>query len=77
MALMGASLGMLGTARCQYHLRQTFLTLNVIPVTRPEVMLGIADQRLDADLRLVDEKSREMVARLVMSLKVLIEKVRS
>jgi len=55
---MGASLGMLGTARCQYHLRQTFLTLNVIPVTRPEVMLGIADQRLDADLRLVDEKSR-------------------
>ena len=40
-------------------------------------MLGTADQRFDADLRLVDEKSREMVARLVMSLKVLIEKVRS
>jgi len=76
-ALMGASLGPLGTARCQYHLRQSFLTLNVIPVTRPEVMLGTADQRFDADLRLVDEKSREMVARLVMSLKVLIEKVRS
>ena len=67
-AIMGASPGMLGTARCQYHLRQSFLNLNVIAVTRPEVMLGNALQRFDAELNLTDEKSREMVARLVEAL---------
>jgi chromate reductase len=38
-AIMVASPSPLGTARCQYHLRQAFLNLNVIAVTRPEVML--------------------------------------
>jgi chromate reductase len=28
-AIMGASLGAIGTARAQYHLRQIFVTLNV------------------------------------------------
>ena len=65
---MGASPGPLGTARCQYHLRQCFLNLNVIAVTRPEVMLGNATQRFDADLNLTDEKSRELVARLIQAL---------
>ena len=69
-ALMGASPGPLGTARCQYQLRQCFLNLNlnVIAVTRPEVMLGNATQRFDADLNLTDEKSRELVARLIQAL---------
>jgi chromate reductase, NAD(P)H dehydrogenase (quinone) len=35
--LMGASPGSLGTARAQYHLRQTFVYLNMYPVNRPEV----------------------------------------
>ncbi|HXA50563.1 MAG TPA: NAD(P)H-dependent oxidoreductase [Candidatus Acidoferrum sp.] len=74
-AVMGASPGMLGTARCQYHLRQSFLFLNVIAVTRPEVMLGSAVERFDADLKLVDPKSREMVARLVEALATLARKV--
>jgi chromate reductase len=34
-ALMGASTGMLGTARAQYHLRQTFVILNAHPLNRP------------------------------------------
>jgi chromate reductase, NAD(P)H dehydrogenase (quinone) len=71
-AVMGASPGPLGTARCQYHLRQSFLNLNVVAVTRPEVMLGNAIQRFDADLKLTDEKSREMVARLLEALVTLI-----
>ena len=75
-AVMGASPGPLGTARCQYHLRQSFLNLNVIAVTRPEVMLGNANQRFDEDLRLVDEKSREMVGRLIEALAALIRKQR-
>jgi len=71
-AIMGASPSPLGTARCQYQLRQSFLYLNVIAVTRPEVMLGNSTQRFDADLKLTDEKSREMVARLIGALVALI-----
>ena len=36
-AVMGASLGAIGTARAQYHLRQIFVFLNVFPVNQPEV----------------------------------------
>jgi chromate reductase len=75
-AMMGASPGMLGTARCQYHLRQSFLNLNVIPVTRPEVMLTNATERFDAELKLVDAKSREMVSRLIQALADLVGKSR-
>jgi chromate reductase len=75
-AIMGASPGVLGTARCQYHLRQSFLNLNVVAVTRPEVMLGNAMERFDADLRLTDAKSRELVARLIEALAALTAKLR-
>src|SRR5512136_247011 len=36
-AVMGASIGSIGTARAQYHLRQTFVFLNMYPVNQPEV----------------------------------------
>jgi chromate reductase len=75
-AVMDASPGLLGTARCQYHLRQSFINLNVVAVTRPEVMLGSALERFDADLKLVDPKSREIVTRLVEALTALAGKVR-
>jgi chromate reductase len=67
-AVMGASPGALGTARCQYHLRQVFLNLGVIAVTRPEVMLANAAERFDNTLTLTDPKSRELVARLIQAL---------
>src|SRR4030042_4154394 len=34
--VIGASVGMLGTARAQYHLRQSFVFLNLLPLNRPE-----------------------------------------
>jgi chromate reductase, NAD(P)H dehydrogenase (quinone) len=33
-AIMGASIGMIGTARAQYHLRQMFVFLNMQPLNR-------------------------------------------
>lgn len=62
--IMGASPGRLGTARMQYHLRQIFVFLDGHVLNRPEVMVGGAYQAVK-DGRLVDEKSREMVGRLV------------
>src|SRR5215475_6262018 len=75
-AVMGASPGLLGTARCQYHLRQSFLNLDVIAVSRPEVMLSNAPSRFDAELNLTDPKSREMVQRLLDALIALVHKAR-
>jgi chromate reductase len=53
--LMGASPGPVGTARMQYHLRQVFVFLEAHPVTRPEVMIGLAPSRFDEAGALTDE----------------------
>ena len=67
-AIMGASIGMLGTARAQYHLRQCFVFLNMFPLNNPEVMIPNAADRFDDDGNLVDDKSRELIAQLLESL---------
>jgi chromate reductase, NAD(P)H dehydrogenase (quinone) len=45
-AIMRASIGAIGTARAQYHLRQIFVFLNMFPVNQPEVMIANAASRL-------------------------------
>jgi chromate reductase, NAD(P)H dehydrogenase (quinone) len=67
-ALMGASPGTLGTARAQYHLRQTLVFLDMHPINRPEVMISNAAQRFDEHGRLVDEKSRKLIGQLLAAL---------
>jgi chromate reductase, NAD(P)H dehydrogenase (quinone) len=67
-AIMGASVGTIGTARAQYHLRQICVFLNVFPVNQPEVMIGNAAQRFDAAGRLTDEKTRQYIRQLLESL---------
>ncbi len=67
-AIMGASLGAIGTARAQYHLRQIFVFLNVFPVNQPEVMIGNAAQRFDAEGNLTDETTKEFIRRLLRNL---------
>jgi chromate reductase len=42
---MGASVGAIGTARAQYHLRQMFVFLNVFALNQPEVMISHAADR--------------------------------
>ena len=67
-AIMGASPGSLGSARAQYHLRQTFVFLNMYPVNRPEVMISNAAQRFDAQGHLADEGSRTRIRQLLEAL---------
>jgi chromate reductase len=67
-AIMGASTGMLGTARAQYHLRQCFVFLNVHTVNRPEVMVAHAPERFDANGELKDKKTKKVMAELIESL---------
>ena len=67
-AVMGASVGMLGTARAQYHLRQSFIFLNMHPVNGPEVMIPNAGERFDRNGELVDDTSRELIGKLLDNL---------
>jgi chromate reductase len=67
-AVIGASIGMLGTARAQYHLRQSFVFLNMYPVNQPEVMIANATQRFDQQGELIDEKARELIQQLLQAL---------
>jgi chromate reductase len=64
-ALMSASTGMLGGARAQYHLRQTFVFLNMYAVTRPEVIVTFARQKFNQEGRLLDEKARGLIRQLI------------
>ncbi len=75
-AVMGASPGAQGTARAQYHLRQCFVFLNMPAVNQPEVLISLAAQRCDVEGNLMDEKSRQVVARLVVALAALTRKLK-
>jgi chromate reductase len=75
-AIMGASPGVLGTARAQYHLRQTFVFLNGHVLNKPEVMISQAATRFDAEGRLTDEATRGFVQALLVSLKAWAERLR-
>ncbi len=67
-AIMGASIGATGTARAQYHLRQSFVFLNMYPINQPEVMIGNASQRFDAGGNLIDETTKKHIRQLLKSL---------
>jgi chromate reductase len=67
-AIMGASTGNFGTARCQLALRQTFHFTKSYVLIEPDVLVVRAAERFDDEGNLRDEATREHVARLVESL---------
>lgn len=66
--IMGASIGALGTARAQYHLRQCFVFLNAYAMNQPEIMVPVAQEKFDASGKLTDEKTRQYVERFLAHL---------
>ncbi len=67
-AIMSASTGMLGGSRAQYHLRQTFVFLDMHPLNRPEVMVPFAADKVDADGNIKDELTRGKIKELLEAL---------
>ena len=67
-AVMGASLGALGTARAQYHLRQVLMALNMHAVNKPEVLISNAAERFDEQGNLKDENTAKHIRNLLVSL---------
>jgi chromate reductase len=64
-AIMGASVGALGSARAQYHLRQVFVFLNVHDMKQPEVMIANAGQKFDAESNLTDQPTKEHIGKFL------------
>jgi chromate reductase len=67
-AIMGASMGTLGTARAQYHLRQVFVFLNIPALNQPEVMIGNAGEHFDGEGNLKNEATKNLIGQLVANL---------
>jgi chromate reductase len=67
-AVMSASIGMLGGARAQYHLRQVFVFLDMHPINRPEVFVTFANQKFDESGKFTDEKGKEVAKQLLEAL---------
>ena len=67
-AIMGASIGMAGTARAQYHLRQCFVFLTCFAVNQPEVMVSFAQDKIDKEGKVTDQNTREKIRELLMNL---------
>ncbi len=67
-AIMSASTSRFGGARAQYHLRQTFVFLNMHPINKPEIMVSDAPHNFDENGKLTNETTRKLIAQLLEAL---------
>ncbi len=74
-AVMGATPGMWGTARGQAQLRQAFTFTNSYAMQQPEILVARAGEKFDAGGRLVDDTTREYLAKFLVAFAAWIERV--
>ena len=67
-AMMGASAGMGGTARAQYDLRRSCVFLDMHPLNKPEVFIGVAHTKFDAEGAFTDEVGCGLIRDLLVAL---------
>ena len=60
-AILSASAGPLGGARMQYDLRKVLLYLNAAVLAKPEIFIGAAAGKFDAEGHCIDETTRRVV----------------
>jgi len=68
LAIMGASGGLSGTMRAQYHLRQIAVFVDLLPLNKPEVMVRSAADKFDTAGALTDEDTRTHIRTLLEAL---------
>ncbi|MFA5072619.1 MAG: NAD(P)H-dependent oxidoreductase [Nitrospirota bacterium] len=68
LGMMGASIGNIGTARAQYHLRQSCVFLNMYPMNQPEVMVTFAQKKVNSSGKVIDEAVRKLVQEFMINL---------
>jgi chromate reductase len=75
-AIMGASMGPVGTARMQYDLRKVLVFMNAFTVNKPEVFIAMAQNKFNAQGELTDEATGKFIGDLLVALQKLGERVR-
>ena len=76
-AIQSATVGPLGGARMQYHLRMSLIYLDAIVVGTPEVFVGNVHTKMDPDtLELTDEPTRAVLGQQMAAFETLIGKVK-
>lgn len=76
-AVFGASVSPLGTARGQFHFRHICVSLNMIPVNSPHVDITHAKTKFDAESRLTDQPSLDLMRDLLRELQDLTIRLRA
>ena len=72
---MGASTGISGTIRAQLALRQSFLHTDTFALLQPEVLIPRCTERFDENGILVDQSTRDLIARQMTKFAVWIDTV--
>jgi chromate reductase len=67
-AIIGAGAGMAGTARAQGDLRRACVFLDIHPINKPEVLIGQAQTKFDANGGLTDEAARGFIRDMLVAL---------
>ena len=67
-AIVSASISLRGGARAQAHLRQIMVDLNMYPINQPQLLLAKAEEKFDANLKLVDPVSLKTLQSLLAAL---------
>ena len=66
-AIMSATMGPVGGARMQYDLRKIFLFLQGQVLQKPEVFIGLAQNKFDANGKLTDEATRKVMGDFMLA----------
>ncbi len=75
-ALVGAASGMSGTIRAQAHMRNILVYSDAPCMLQPEILIPRAHERFDADGRLTDEATRQLLERFGLQLAAFVAKHR-
>ncbi|RYF57944.1 MAG: NAD(P)H-dependent oxidoreductase [Comamonadaceae bacterium] len=75
-AILSASPGPLGGSRVQYELRKVLLFMNAMVLAKPEVFIGNAAARFDAEGHCLDDTTRAFVSAQMTSLEAWVQSVR-
>ena len=74
--LVGAATGMSGTIRAQTHMRQMLVYSDTPCLNQPEVLIPRAHERFDAEGRLVDASTRDLLVRFGIAMVGFVERHR-
>ncbi|MDR3227543.1 MAG: NAD(P)H-dependent oxidoreductase [Prevotellaceae bacterium] len=73
-SIMGATIGMLGTARMQTQMQSFCIMMNMQPIAKPDILISVAHTKFDANGNFIDEQGKEFILKNLKNLLELIIK---